>query len=265
MSILHTNNITNRTGTSGPTIAGISTVESTGFLRVPVGNTRSRVVADVENIVTNGLVLYLDAGRVASYGGDGTTWRDLSGQGNNGTLQNGVGFTVDDGGSLIFDGVNDYIIIPSLNLTPSSFSCEAILRFSGSFSIDKNGIFSLNYSYPNSGYLIRTQNNNLIVFSDYGSESQVLSNSTFSSNSIYHIIVTQNANIVSIYINGNLDISASLTNPLLLPSVQSHIGIRGIPIGSYFEGNISIAKVYNRALTASEVLQNYEATKGRYI
>ena len=59
-------------------------------------------------IVTNGLVLHLDAGNPASYPGSGTTWTDLSGNGNDGTLVNGVGYDSANGGSLVFDGVNDY-------------------------------------------------------------------------------------------------------------------------------------------------------------
>lgn len=60
-------------------------------------------------IVTNGLVLHLDAGDTASYPVTGTTWTDLSGNGNNGTLVNGVGYNSANGGSLVFDGVNDRV------------------------------------------------------------------------------------------------------------------------------------------------------------
>jgi hypothetical protein len=60
------------------------------------------------SIVTDGLVLCLDAGNPKSYPGSGTTWTDLSGNGNNGTLVNGVGYSGDNLGSLSFDGVNDY-------------------------------------------------------------------------------------------------------------------------------------------------------------
>ena len=60
-------------------------------------------------IVTDGLVLCLDAANPKSYPGSGTTWTDLSGNGNNGTLVNGVGYNSDNGGSLSFDGVNDYV------------------------------------------------------------------------------------------------------------------------------------------------------------
>ena len=60
------------------------------------------------SIVTNGLVLCLDAANSKSYPGSGTTWTDLSGRGNNGTLVNGVGYNSGNLGSLVFDGVDDY-------------------------------------------------------------------------------------------------------------------------------------------------------------
>ena len=107
MSVIHTNNITNKDGTSGPTISGITTVSSTGFMQVPVGDTFNGKV--IEDVVEDGLVLYLDAGNNFSYPGSGTTWRDLSGNVNGGTLVNGVGYNSDNGGSLVFDGVIDYV------------------------------------------------------------------------------------------------------------------------------------------------------------
>jgi hypothetical protein len=86
-------------------------------LRSLTGNTRSTFRFDREQIVTNGLVLLLDAGNPASYPGSGTTWFDLSGNGNNGTLVNGVGYNSDNGGSLVFDGVDDIF-------TPQKYTTE---------------------------------------------------------------------------------------------------------------------------------------------
>ena len=63
-------------------------------------------------IVSSGLVMHLDAGNVASYSGSGTTWTDISGNGNHGTLINGVGFTSSNNGALVFDGTNDYVSTP---------------------------------------------------------------------------------------------------------------------------------------------------------
>jgi hypothetical protein len=61
------------------------------------------------SIVRDGLVLYLDAANKKSYSGTGTVWKDLSGQSNNGTLVNGVGYSSDNKGAMAFDGVDDYV------------------------------------------------------------------------------------------------------------------------------------------------------------
>lgn len=68
------------------------------------------------NIVTDGLVLYLDAANTKSYPGSGTTWNDLSGNGNNGTLINGYIFNSIGNGNLVFDGSNDYVNINAQTL-----------------------------------------------------------------------------------------------------------------------------------------------------
>ena len=271
MSVLHTNNITNRDGTSGPTIAGITTVSSTGFMRVPTGNTQSRVVADVENIVTNGLVLHLDAGRVSSYGGDGTTWRDLSGNNNNGTLLNGVGFTADDGGSLIFDGVNDYIPIKSFDHTATN---TVEMWF-------KQTTYS-QYSCPYaSGYLptqrwqFTNTDENMFIYFDMTGTNFVYEDSGINvttSEGWAHIIVTADYynNEYKTYKNGSLVQTGDLNNMQwsYRPDTQGYNFIdisRNVTNNNGFlSGNISTLRIYTKVLSAAEVLQNYNATKGRY-
>ena len=71
-------------------------------------------------IVTDGLVLYLDAANQRSYPGSGTTWSDISRGGNNGTLVNGPTFDPGNGGSIVFDGVDDYVSIPDINFTTAT-------------------------------------------------------------------------------------------------------------------------------------------------
>ena len=84
-----------------------------------------------EGIVTDGLKLWLDASNPASYPGTGTTWFDLSGNGNNGTMVNGV---VPLSNAMQFDGVNDYVAIPTLNNIPTTLINNAISTF---FFLDK--------------------------------------------------------------------------------------------------------------------------------
>ena len=72
------------------------------------------------NIIVDGLILHLDAGNSSSYSGSGTTWTDLSGEGNNGTLVNGTSYTSDDGGSLVFDGTNDYVNLGAVQINTAA-------------------------------------------------------------------------------------------------------------------------------------------------
>ena len=140
MSVLHINNITNKEGTGGPTIAGITTVDSTGFMKVPVGSTGRRTVSDFvpNSIIDDGLVLYLDAANTKSYPGSGTTWTDLSGNGNNGTLENGVGYNSGNGGSLVFDGVDDYdYVLISSGISYSEYTFMFFCRWISSVGVSE--------------------------------------------------------------------------------------------------------------------------------
>ena len=277
MSVLHINNITNKEGTGGPTIAGITTVDSTGFMKVPVGDTRTRLVNDYENIVTDGLVLHLDAGRAESFGGDGTTWRDLSGNNNNGTLVNGVGFSAEDGGSLEFDGVNDRVVVPTndgfgqINSSPTiSLEMWANLnRKSGGgtqfqqvagFRTAKFEFFFLLLDLSGSSVSTEARITTKNTYYD------INVNYTTFFNSWTHIVFTANSNRTDLYLNGSLvGSNTNVSGEFGATSGNFIIGMHPDNIEFPTKGNIGSTKVYNRALTAQEVLQNYNALKGRYI
>jgi hypothetical protein len=222
-------------------------------------------IASGPDIVEDGLVLYLDAANERSYPGSGTTWSDLVGS-NNATLTNGPTYNSGNSGSFVFDGVNDYADMSSYNLglNVNNFSAEFAFQYS---SIgNKNTLISINYAYPSSGYLIRQDSNNkIIVFSDHGSETFIVSNTTISASQIYYATICQSNNTCSIYLNGVLDRTATLLNPILDVSKEVYLGRRGLPaIGAYLDGNMYNIKIYNRALTAEEIAQNFNATRSRY-
>jgi hypothetical protein len=220
---------------------------------------------DYEGIVTDGLVLNLDGGFTPSYPRSGTTWSDVSLSGNNGTLTNGPTFNSDNGGSIVFDGMDDYVNTNAVTLTTSSFSCESFFQW---YTVGNNRgvLHSLSYNYPNTGYLIRqadTNDNKIVVWSDNGTETFVLSTATIPINTWKHLVVVQNTNNCSIYINGVLDSSQSLSNPVINITYPYRIGQRG-STGAYLSGRIAVNRIYNRALSATEILQNYNAQKGRF-
>jgi len=268
MSQISVNDISSLDGKSGPVISGITTVSSTGYMQVPVGDTRTRIVLPNENIVTDGLVLYLDAGKAKSFGGDGTTWRDLSGENINGTLTNGVGFTEDYGGSLIFDGVDDYVQTNKLKVSDSkNFTVEVFVNPETTQNSYAN---ILDYDHTNGGFTIQqsaASTNYFGIAYQYSSIGPLYYESTpilISAGQWNHLVFTKNDDQIIGYLNGQKQFDdIGNINVVNLFDRIVHIG-KWISGSRFFYGKISIAKIYDRALTASEVLQNYEATKYRY-
>jgi hypothetical protein len=215
-------------------------------------------------IVTNGLVLNLDAGRQNSYNG-GTTWRDLSGNGNTGTLVNGVGYVGTNGGSLVFDGVNDYV---------SSFSSQ--ISGTGSKSVNcwfkttttvRNGLCGTRPSSGNLGWVFtvnRTSPGDLTYFHTGGTTFEV--SAGIQVNTWYNACITYNLTSATsvMYLNGS--VIGTLGSFSAINS-SSFNGVVGDEQGDFvvpFKGNISQVSIYNGALSAAEIKQNYDVLKGRY-
>ena len=222
-------------------------------------------------IVTNGLVLCLDAGNTKSYPGSGTTWADLSSNVNNGTLSGSPAFSPSNGGSFVFDGTNKSISVPKLttfvNVTQLSM-CAWMKRTLSNSAIIISQVESLAndvaFELWNDGYAY------FEVGNSQNSYGRVLNNSTswqFLSMS-YNGSLSGNSNRLKAYINGveqTLDFSGT-TIPATTGTVNANFVIGSFLIGpTYGNGNISNVMVYNRALSASEILQNYNATKARFI
>jgi len=222
--------------------------------------------------VTSGLVLYLDAANARSYPKSGTTWFDRSGNGNNGTLVNGVGYVGTNGGSLSFDGVNDSVNIPiSGSLQSQSFTFDAWFKINSIDNINGSPIFTGHYQSNGtvsgslliilSGqYLFQTRLNN--------SCCQSLYVGTASTNTWVNFVGTWNGSIKIAYLNGIQAGTQSVSGThFQLNNFSIGNNSDNIAGGNYsnaLNGFVSSIKYYNRALSASEVKQNYNAFKGRY-
>ena len=226
-------------------------------------------LAHSPRIVTDGLVLALDAGNTKSYPGSGTTWTDLSGRGNNGTLENGVGYTADNGGALSFDGVNDYIICtrPSSIVTGGSISVSVWAKWTttGNTISSIQALIDNNHSSsPVQGFILQDRPDLVkkLTFSTYPIENGVISTFQVGDGNWHHIAGTNDTVTSKLYIDGVLNNSVSQQGLVI---VQPNISI-GYWQGSgrYLNGNISQVSIYNRALTASEVQQNFNALRGRF-
>ena len=216
-------------------------------------------------IVTSGLVLALDAADRNSYRSGSTVWNDVSGNGNSGTLVNGPTFS---NNSLVFDGTNDYVsIINSAILKPSIPLTICIIvnitTISDSY-IFTNDAGSTNYSgvsIGGSGY-IRFGDN-----TGSGPSSRRDHAFNISANRWNFITVVCNSVINPlIYLNGestNITSTSGTATTLGYSSANIEIGRRN-QASLYFNGNISTCQIYNRALSATEVLQNYNAQKSRF-
>jgi hypothetical protein len=222
-----------------------------------------------ENIVTNGLVLYLDAGYNPSYSGSGTNWYDISGYGNNGTLTNGPTFNSGNGGSIVFDGTDDYVSTNNNSSISGSnpYTFEIFLNVNSSeIGSGRRGWFiwqGLGSQATNQ--LIGLAVNNGYIEIAHWNNDTTYTNSIINFGNWQHIVTTYSGGTERIYINGvNTDTKSIGT----LSIVDGKITIAAVPGDSSsvntLNCQISLHKIYNRALSASEVLQNYNAQKGRF-
>jgi hypothetical protein len=216
-------------------------------------------------IVTDGLVLYLDAANSKSYPGSGTTWSDLSRGGNNGTLVNSPTFSAANGGFFAFNGSNQYA------------NCGNPLTFTDSFTISyffnttSTGIVKVMmgmYNGSGADWFIGLDASNRLNFS-FGSPSKIdLTTSTTVNDGVWRqgiCVYNKSLNSTFIYLNGILQNSTtSIPATVTQAGGNLMIGTFGSNLGFYFPGNIATTQIYNRALTATEVQQNYDAQKSRF-
>ena len=216
-------------------------------------------------IVTDGLVLCLDAANKRSYGGSGTTWTDRSTSGNDGTLINEPGFNASGGGSIGFSNTNDYVDLgnPATNFFSSIAGTDQVTIagwIKTSASVTSQQII---FDSGNSENLQMDIYQNGIAFLTRCPTNIRISRYTIDVDKWYYFVGTYNGSKMIGYINGEKYTESSRSGNLSSDTQYSAFGKQP---GStyYFRGRISQFKAYNRALTADEIRQNYLATKERY-
>jgi hypothetical protein len=221
-------------------------------------------------IVTDGLVLALDAGNIKSYVSGSTTWFDKSGFSNNGTLTNGPTFNSANGGSIVFDGADDVIrVTQQSGLTPSYFTTESWIKLNTS---QASRIFIATFSESQSGIAMGINDgvSNNVKFFTSGNGStgydHLYQIGTLNNNQWYHVVCTYDGIQKILYINGQLNTLKSYTQAIGYTGNDFTVG--GLDLdGSIIQslnGSISLAKMYNRALTQAEITQNFNALRGRF-
>jgi len=211
-------------------------------------------------IVTDGLVLALDAANTESYPGSGTLWTDLTSGATNGTLVNGPTFNNDNGGNIVFDGVNDDIDLGNSTVTQFPHTSPWTVSLVGK-------IITQNTSFP--GFLIKGSSGgggSGVLFFYTGANTLFIKHNniqpsvSISSTSPFFVSWVHNGDgSTLIYVNGNY----IRTGPTL--SLTDTTNSLRLGRGDAY-GNVAIYSFskYNRALSAAEILQNYNATKGRF-
>jgi hypothetical protein len=225
-------------------------------------------VAGGPDLIQDGLVLCLDAANTKSYPGSGTSWVDLSRNGNNGTLTNGPTFNSLNGGSIVFDGTNDFVDCGNVFATTvTALTLECFIKI-GKLNA-KQIIFS---NYNNQlGWGLELYNSNVFNFfgfASFATAAGINSGTTVALNDIWHVCGVFVANSrFSIYLNGVLNNSVSTNLSVLTKLTNGAMYLAEDPDSSQiapFKGEIYNAKAYNRALSPSQILQNYNGIKSRF-
>lgn len=225
-------------------------------------------------IVTSGLQLYLDAGNTKSYSGSGTSWKDLNNNINNGILTNGPEYSSTNNGVINFNGVNNYVNISnqsSNNYANTTFTISTWIKTTTtqlSVIASKGGTTSgWNFGINDAG-MVWVQVKNFQGYGVFAQSSAAIVNDNKGHNLVAVITTSTtipNNNIATIFVDGiessgNRDAYNIVYNPDTNPL---QLGRRIDGILNYM-GGISSIKIYNRALTATEVAQNFNATRGRF-
>jgi len=285
MSEFRIDQIKSQDASRGPDIAGITTFTGTSGIVMPSGDTAYRFVDT--NLVTDGLILQYDFSNDNSYPGSGDTVYDMVG-GQNGTLYNSPTYSTDKGGYLSLSGSDDYIQVPNGSTIrwdqPHSIEFWVYPLGTGDSAQD---LFEADYS-----------NNIRIQFdkSDYSGTGRIeafIENGTASGDALraynnwfkekewHHLVVTRTSQLGTVYVDGKLDDGTAYPDLNLTQQTQVNSTVVSPPDTNYtgnvfigrfistagtenFDGYIALFSLYQKALTKDEVLQNYNAWKGRY-
>lgn len=205
------------------------------------------------------LIRSYDVSNMLSYPGSGTTLADVSGNAVDGTLVNGVGYNNSNGGSLVFDGNDDYVSFSSGFSSTDNLTYEAWVNPS---SLGGWGVV-LNHDSWNTGYIHFQFAGNLLQFALNG-ESDKYSTYSFNTNTWYQVaaVYSKSAKTISFYVNGSLTNTENYSNPPTITNTNLKMGAWD---GSrFFSGKIGLVRIYNSALSASDIQTNFNGSKTRF-
>lgn len=219
-------------------------------------------VVDLPGIVTTNLSMFLDAGNASSYPGSGTAWTDLSGNSRNGTLTNGPTYSSADGGSIVFDGSNDFVQC-SGSITATAATFVSWIRRNGTQSTYDGIIFSRGTNVTG----IQFQSSNQFAYTWNNAVNTYTWNSglTLPDLTWCMVAVSVTSSSATAYLCQSSGITSATNTVSHTSTTLDDIKIGQDDFGGrFFTGNIATAMIYDRALSAGEITQNFNALRGRY-
>lgn len=238
-------------------------------------------LAHSPSIIIDGLVFYLDAANTKSYSGSGTSIINLSTSGLGATLVAGISFTSSNSGSLTLNGTSQYINVPNSSgygISTESFTMNLFVKATNKSSTNFlsflsnrqlttpfNGILITQDFTANRSAYLRYQLNSGLGSSQFNSGTLPFVSNAYN---MITMVVNRSNNTLSSYLNGSLDASYNITGITSIGSTHN------IEIGrddaflpnsnAWMGGNFGLFQIYNRALSSTEILQNYNATRKRF-
>jgi hypothetical protein len=220
-------------------------------------------VVDLPGIVTTNLSMFLDAGNASSYPGSGTDWTDLSGNSRNGTLTNGPTYTSADGGAIVFDGTNDFVQC-SGSITATAATFVTWMRRNGPQD-DFDGIIYSRGAAATGISFFGTTNKISYTWNNAANTYTWDSGLVIPDLTWCMIAVSVTSTTATAYLCQSSGITSATNTVSHTSTTLDDIKIGQDDLGGrFFTGNIATAMIYDRALSAGEITQNFNALRGRF-
>lgn len=217
-------------------------------------------------IVTSGLVMYLDGANRVSYPGSGATWSDLSRNNNTCSLLGTYSYSALGGGSLLFNGSTGYGSVANSNsISTTSATVNTWVSYTAASGGGAVIIGKTDTSSSLNGFNVIIAGGQLTVQLKNATTAWSVSGPTVSTNTWYNVVTSfSSSGTLTLYVNGNLFGSSAITAALTTTTQPLRLADSVDAVWSILGGNIAIASMYNRVLTAAEVSQNFAAHRGRF-
>lgn len=214
------------------------------------------------DIVTNGLVIYLDAANKSSYPGTGTSWTNINGTSFNGTLTNGPTFNSNNMGNIVFDGSNDFVSLSGS--IPVTTATLLIWVYRNGTQPNYAGLFYSRGTQANGISFFSTTNNLSYTWNSSSSTFNFSSNLNVPNLQWSMCAVSISTTNAVLYVGSSNGLLSATNNVSNSPTTMNAFRIASDAYWAPFRGSVSNAMFYNRALSQAEIKQNFDAMKGRY-